>query len=118
MYPITHKFLQRREYTRVEFLKNILLKDEDKTIKATILDISAGGLKLSTPEEMSLSKNYKLNFELDKNVVIDCLFQPIRIESDNAHGYTVSGRFKVIKNIARISLVQFCFRKQLENQNK
>ncbi len=117
-YPITHKFLQRREYTRIEYSKNILLKDQDKTIKASIIDISAGGLKLTTPEEMSLAKDYRVNFEVEKNILLDCLFQPIRIEADELHGYTVSGRFKLIKNIARISLVQFCFRKQIENQNK
>ncbi len=120
LYPISHKFLQRREYSRVDFTKNIFLKekDSDKNIRASILDISAGGMKISAFEELSLSKDYQVNVEIDRSMQIDCLFQPIRIEADNHNGYTVSGRFKLLKNIDRISLVQFCFKKQMENQNK
>lgn len=120
LYPFSHKFLQRREYTRVDFSKNILIseKDSDKNIRATILDISAGGMKISSYDEISISKDYKINVEVDRSIKIDCLFQPIRIEADNINGYTVSGRFKILKNIDRISLVQFCFKKQMENQNK
>lgn len=120
LYPISHKFLQRREYTRIDFSKNILLKEKDKetNIKATILDISAGGMKISSADELSLSKDYKINAEIDRSIKVDCLFQPIRIEADSINGYTVSGRFKILKNIDRISLVQFCFKKQMENQNK
>ena len=120
LYPISHKFLQRREYTRVDYSKNIFLKEKDseKNIRASVLDISAGGMKISSFEELSLAKDYNVNFELDRNINIDCLFQPIRIESDSINGYTVSGRFKLLKNIDRISLVQFCFKTQMENQNK
>lgn len=120
LYPFSHKFLQRREYTRIDFSKNILIneKDSDSTIKATILDISAGGMKISSCSELSLSKDYKIYVEIDRSIKIDCLFQPIRIEADSINGYTVSGRFKILKNIDRISLVQFCFKKQMENQNK
>ncbi|MDD3238289.1 MAG: PilZ domain-containing protein [Candidatus Gastranaerophilales bacterium] len=119
IYPIAHKFLQRREYTRINFSKNILIqeKDTENTIQCSVLDISAGGMKLSTQTQLSLSKDYKAKFDLDKNVALDCYFEPIRIEQDNIGGYTVSGRFKILKNIDRISLVQFCFRKQMENQN-
>ena len=120
LYPITHKFLQRREYSRVDFAKNIFLKEKntDNNIKASVLDISAGGMKISSFDELSINKDYQINFELDRSIQIDCLFQPIRIEADAINGYTVSGRFKLLKNIDRISLVQFCFKKQMENQNK
>lgn len=120
LFPIAHKFLQRREYSRVDFSKNIFLKekDSDKNIKSSILDISAGGMKISSFDELSLSKDYNVKVEIDRSIQIDCLFQPIRIEADNINGYTVSGRFKLLKNIDRISLVQFCFKKQMENQNK
>ncbi len=120
LYPISHRFLQRREYSRVDFSKNIFLKENesDNNIRASILDISAGGMKISSFEELSISKDYKVNVEIDRNIQIDCLFQPIRIEADNINGYTVSGRFKLLKNIDRISLVQFCFKKQMENQNR
>ncbi len=118
LYPISHKFLQRREYTRVDLDKAIELYDETTPISSKIIDISAGGLKLSSSEQLLLTKDYKISVNLDVNVSVNCLFHPIRIESDNMLGYTVSGRFMLLKNIDRIALVQYCFKKQMENQNK
>lgn len=120
LYPISHRFLQRREYTRIDIAKNIFLTDEteEKKIRASISDISAGGMKISVEQQLSLTKDYKVNIEVDKNITINCYFQPVRIESDNNNTYTVSGRFKILKNIDRISLVQYCFKKQMENQYK
>ncbi len=118
LYPISHKFLQRREYTRVDLDKAIELYDETTPIPSKIIDISAGGLKLSSTEQLLLTKDYKISVNLDVNVSVNCLFHPIRIESDNMLGYTVSGRFMLLKNIDRIALVQYCFKKQMENQNK
>lgn len=118
LYPISHKFLQRREYTRVDLDKALELFDDKAQIPVKIIDISAGGLKLSSSEQLMLGKDYKISVNLDANVSVDCLFVPIRIESDNMLGYTVSGRFKLLKNIDRIALVQYCFKKQMENQNK
>lgn len=118
-YPNEHKLLQRREYTRIDFAKNIFLITKDsKEIKATTTDLSAGGMKLTTASQLELSEVYSIDLNLDKSTLIKVSFQPIRVETDNLMGYTVSGRFKNIKNIDRISLVQFCFRKQMENQNK
>lgn len=118
LYPISHKFLQRREYTRVDLDKALELLDDKTPIPSRIIDISAGGIKLSSCEQLLLTKDYKVCINLDSNVTIDCLFQPIRVEADDILGYTVSGRFKLLKNIDRIGLVQYCFKKQMENQNK
>lgn len=118
-YPKEHKLLQRREYTRIDFSKNVSLvgKNSQET-KATIIDLSAGGMKLSSERQLELTQVYAIELNLDKNTMIKVNFQPIRVETDNLLGYTVSGRFINIKNIDRISLVQFCFKKQMENQNK
>lgn len=117
-YPDEYKFLQRREYTRIDMSKNIFLTSKGKDIKAKIIDISAGGMKITADSQLSLKEDYKIDLNIEKNTVINASFQPIRIDVDNLCGYTVSGRFKNIKNIDRISLVQFCFKKQLENKNK
>lgn len=117
-YPNDYKFLQRREYTRVCITKEIILLSSENKIKAQMLDISAGGMKITLKEQLNLSEDYKISLSFDKNLSLDVSFQPIRLESDDILGYTVSGRFKNIKNIDRIALVQFCFKKQLEDQNK
>ena len=44
-------------------------------------------------------------------------FEPIRIEVGN-NEFVSSGRFKNISSYDRIALVQYCFRKQIENSNK
>lgn len=118
-YPNDYKLLQRREYTRIGLSKNVfLLTKEAKKIQSTIMDLSAGGMKLTAVSQLELSESYSVELDLDKNTIIKVNFQPIRVETDNLLGYTVSGRFKNLKNIDRISLVQFCFKKQMEEQNK
>lgn len=115
-FPITYKYLQRREFSRVITDKEIKLKDEGKLITAKIIDISAGGLKIKTIAQLDLLKEYMVSFETDgKN--IETKFEPIRIEA-GADYFIVSGRFNDINYYDRISLVQYCFRKQIENTNK
>ncbi len=116
-YPISYKYLQRREFSRVRLEQDIILKPaENKDIAAKIIDISAGGLKVITTEQLQLLTDYEININIENKQV--CIsFEPIRIESENS-GFISSGRFKNISNFDRISLVQYCFRKQIENSNK
>ena len=115
-YPIVHKFLQRREYSRILTEKLINLKDETKDIEAIIIDISAGGIKVKTKQTLELLKRYDVCIDIE-NKKIECSFEPIRIETDGEI-YTSSGRFVNLDSTDRISLVQYCFRKQIENSNK
>lgn len=118
-YPKLHRILQRREFLRVPMnSRPVELKDNlGKSIEAKLLDISAGGMKLETDVQLDLQINYSIEFQLDARLNANWIFQPIRVDySDQI--YTVSGRFKIAKNIDRINLVQFCFRKQLEEENK
>ena len=92
-----YEILQRREFTRIPLEKNIKLKDEDITCHC--LDISAGGMKLETDKELDTEKD--------------------RITKNKKNGkYIVSGRFVLLKNIDKIAVVQFCFKKEAENKNK
>lgn len=118
--PPKHRYLQRREYTRVLINESVKLNNR---YEAKIEDVSAGGMKLSSNVQLSMSESYNLMFPTDKRTFLQIEFQPIRIDlnSENKSSiqeYTISGRFKNLKNIDRISLVQFCFKKQIENENK
>ncbi len=115
-FPITYKYLQRREYSRVALNKVITLKDGADTITANVIDISAGGLKVFTSQQLELLKEYKVTFEVE-NKNLETTFEPIRIESSTS-GFISSGRYKNISNYDRIALVQYCFRKQIENSSK
>lgn len=118
--PSAQTVIQRREYTRIELDKNILLIDENRNIRSTVKDISAGGMRIITKEKLVKNKNYRADINLEKNISISCNFKPIRIDLTENGTYNISGRFSLIKNLDRIALVQFCMRnkEELENMNK
>lgn len=115
-FPLSYKYLQRREFTRIQTEQEITLKDKNKSIPAQISDISAGGLKVTTKEQLQLLKEYKISMNIE-NKIVETVFEPIRIET-SPKGFISSGRFNDISNYDRIALVQYCFRKQIENSNK
>ncbi len=115
-FPLSYKYLQRREYSRIQTEQEIALLYNGEKIIAQISDISAGGLKITTAEQLALLQEYKISINVE-NKSIETIFEPIRIET-TSKGFVSSGRFKNISNYDRIALVQYCFRKQIENSNK
>lgn len=122
-----YDLLQRREYTRIELDKEFKLKDKDNDIEkeytCKTLDISAGGMKIVTQAPLIPEKDYLIEFSLESNIPIKCFFKPIRVNEIKEKGAKephnlVSGRFIALKNIDKIAIVQFCFKKQMENTNK
>lgn len=116
--PISQKTLQRREYTRIEFNANIVLKANAQQIDVLIKDLSAGGMRVISQKELSMSDDYEFSLQLDRTQVINAVFAPIRQDKNDKNTYITSGKFKMISNKDRITLAQFCFRKQMENTNK
>jgi len=117
--PLRSTVIQRREYTRVEVHKNILINHENKNIRAEIVDISAGGMRLFADKEMFADMDYQVDICLETRVNFSCKFSPVRIIYDEKEKkYNVSGKFKLIKNIDRVALAQFCMKKQSENSNE
>ena len=115
-FPLSYKYLQRREFSRIQTEQEIILYDNNNNITAQISDISAGGLKVITKEQLQLLKEYKISINIE-NKIVETVFEPIRIET-SSKGFISSGRFNDISNYDRIALVQYCFRKQIENSNK
>lgn len=116
--PIKHRFLQRRQFTRIKFNQNVELKSEEKAHNITILDVSAGGMKIRATENIDIEKEYNVNIELSNDQNVECKFHPIRIEKNDDGLYTLSGRFKNLSNVDKMTLVQFCMKKKIENGNK
>lgn len=118
--PKNIKIIQRREYTRIEIHKNILIKNNDnKNIRAEIIDISAGGMRLIADTEMKSSIDYEVDINLESRVDFSCKFSPVRIIYDEkVNKYIVSGKFKLIRNIDRVALAQFCMKKQSETNKE
>lgn len=116
-FPEKHTLIQRREYTRAEINKNILIYTDKKTIRATIIDISAGGMCLISDTEMSKDSQYQTDINLEKNLSVSCQFKPVRVTKTDDEKFKVSGQFKLIKNIDRVALAQYCLKKQAEKEH-
>lgn len=116
--PVKHRFLQRRKYTRIKFVENIELECDDKKYKASTLDLSAGGMKIQTAENLDIEKNYKIVLKLSNEQEIKCKYQLIRVERGDNNKYTISGRFTQLSNIDKMILIQYCMQKEMENQNR
>ena len=56
--PVKHRFLQRRKFTRIKFIEDLELKCDDKIHKIRTLDLSAGGMKIRTADNIDIEKTY------------------------------------------------------------
>lgn len=116
--PVKHRFLQRRKFTRIKFIENLELVFNDTIHKIRTLDISAGGMKVQTSENIDIEKEYKVCVKLSDEQEIKCKYQLIRVEKGENGLYTISGRFTNLSNIDKMTLIQFCMKKDMENLNK
>ena len=116
--PVKHRFLQRRKFTRIKFIEDLELTFENITHRVRTLDLSAGGMKIQTQENVDIEKEYKVSINLSQEQVITCKYQLIRVEKGDNGLYTISGRFTALSNIDKMTLIQFCMKKDMENMNK
>ena len=116
--PIKHRFLQRRQFTRIKFIRELDFCSGGKSYKIITSDLSAGGLKFTSDEALNIDSEYDVNVPLLNGQIVACKFQIIRIEKNDEGVYTLSGRFINLSNIDRMTLIQFCMKKNIENMNK
>lgn len=116
--PIKHRFLQRRAFTRVKLLKDMKCSLEGAYYNIKSLDISSGGMKFETEDNLNINSEYDLILQLIKGQEIKCKLELIRIEKNDKDSYTLSGRFKKLSDIDKMTLTQYCMRRSIENVNK
>jgi len=116
--PAKHRFLQRRQYTRIKYVHDLNINFDSGSHKIMTLDISAGGMKLKTDENIDIEKVYNITLPLSEKQSVNCQFSPIRIEKNENGGYTISGRFEYSDNKAKMILTQFCAKRSIEIRNK
>ena len=112
--PVKHRFLQRRKFTRIKFLEELELSCGDIKHKVRTLDLSAGGMKIQAEDNIDMEKNYDLTLTLGGEQEIKCKYQLIRVEKGDNGLYTISGKFTHISNVDKMTLVQFCMKKDME----
>ena len=117
--PIKHRFLQRRQFTRIKFITETTMVDKlDKKYNITTVDLSAGGLKFTTDNAVDLDREYKIEIKLDDAQVVYCWLQPIRMEKQDTGKFMLSGRFVNQVNVDKMTLIQYCMNKNMEAKNK
>lgn len=116
--PSRHKFLQRRKYTRIKFMFDLKMTDGDKVHNISTLDISAGGMKFKTSENVDIEGRYKITLPLSEQLSVTCTYLPIRIERGDDGNYTHSGRFEFAENRDKMTLIQYCTKRSIEINNK
>ena len=116
--PAKHKYLQRRQYTRIKYIHDLDMFSDNETKKITTLDLSAGGMKFKTNDNINIEQIYSLTLPLSEEQNLECRFSPIRIEKNNFGGYTVSGQFEYKSSHDKMTLTQYCAKRSIEIKNK
>lgn len=116
--PEKHRFLQRRQFTRVKFMIDTTMRYKGLVYQITTLDLSAGGLKFMTDSSVDLDKEYVVDIVLNEEQNIECMLQPIRMEKKEDGIFVLSGRFVKQSNVDKMTLIQYCMNKNMEAKNK
>ena len=116
--PPKHKFLQRRKFTRIKYMHELNLRKDDCSYNIMTLDISAGGMKFTTTENIDITGKYIISLPLTNDSSVECIYCPIRIERTDDGKYIHSGRFEFNQNHDRMVLIQYCTKRSLEIKNK
>lgn len=114
--PAKHKYLQRRQYTRVKYAKDLMISDKNGEYKVRVLDVSAGGMKFTSKKAIDIDGKFSVELALSSVQTVKCKFSPIRIEKGKE--YTVSGKFLFSAGKAKMLLTQYCAKKNIELRNK
>ena len=119
--PTETEILQRRENERISISEDITLINQDnKAITAKIMDLSVGGMKISANKQLMIKEEYKslLNFD---NLNLKIKFTPLRIsyeENNSEETYIISGQIFLDSPKDKIELIQYCYKKQFEQNNR
>jgi len=114
--PAKHKYLQRRQYTRVKYFKDLEISDKNGKYKIHVLDVSAGGMKFTSKKAIDIDSKFSVEIPLSSVQTVKCKFLPIRIEKGKE--YTISGMFQFTGGKGRMLLTQYCAKKNIELRNK
>lgn len=116
--PAKHRFLQRRQYRRIKFVYELDLFFDNGRHKITTLDISAGGMKFKTSENVNIEGKFTITLPLSEKQFVECIFSPIRIEKTENGEYVISGRFEYHDGKDKMTLTQYCAKRSIEIRNK
>ncbi|NLJ67202.1 MAG: hypothetical protein GX340_07820 [Clostridiales bacterium] len=121
------KRIQRREYYRLKVVLPVTsrvldddIEKESQFIKGYSIDISGGGLKLSTDYYLELNTLVECHIDLDKGEELIIKGKVVRVNQANSpdHKYELGISFCCITRKVRDDLIRFIFSKQREIRKK
>ena len=118
--PKEYELLQRRENQRIIVNEPIIIKNDLTEEKAIIVDLSAGGMKIITHNQISINNQYNVILDFD-NLHLDIFYIPQRlsvIEEGDKENYSVSGQIITRTPNDKIELAQYCYKKSFEQSNR
>ena len=117
--PQDYEILQRRESKRVKIGCPVVIKKDDFEENVMLIDISAGGIKIFTKNQIQLNKDYEVILNFDNlDAVFTFLPQRISFEGEEDKGYLISGQIVSKSPKDKIALVQYCYKKIFEQSNR
>ena len=118
--PKEYELLQRRENQRILVNEPITIKNDSTEEKATIVDLSAGGMKIITDHQISMNSQYNVILDFD-NLYLDIFYIPQRLsvtEEGDKENYSISGQIVTRTQNDKIELAQYCYKKSYEQSNR
>lgn len=117
--PSEFTFVQRREYPRINInIPVFLTKTAEPEIKTETVNIGGGGIQVTSPINFDVKTILKARFNLSEKKEINTDFEVLRCEAGAKKEFTLSGKFNNISNFDKTTIIQFCFKRQLESACK
>lgn len=117
--PEKTKFIQRREYIRIDVEIPVELKDvtSDKNINSVAKNLSGGGMQVVSSDSFDIGSLLEAQFTIFDKKNIKAVMEILRTGKDNEN-YSIAGQFKNISSSDRAAIIQLCFKRQLESRCK
>ncbi len=119
------KVAQKRNWVRLDISLPLnfeyLDRDDDKKYQGFTVDISAGGLLLSSSYQCHAAERLKIELFLKEEKPVSLVARVVRAfdkDEKALHGYRVALEFEDISEIQRDRIFKFVFNKQRENIRK
>jgi c-di-GMP-binding flagellar brake protein YcgR len=116
--PKEFRYIQRREYTRVDINIPIKLREfnELEYINSFSENISGGGMQIISTKYFDIGNLLEAKFNVFEAKDINTVLKVLRIDSqsENKEECHLSGEFEDISNADRTAIIQLCFKRHLE----
>lgn len=118
--PEKYSTVQRREYPRIKMnIPVIIEQDEERQEETNTDEISGGGMKIFSNKKLDYGSELIAKLKIANGKHIKTAFRILRTsKEDNSNEFILSGKFTDISHSDRTTIIQLCFRKQVEQKFK